>query len=78
MAELSGNQVSYRDQAPGGPVTSGSRLGGLNQRVDFFHTSIAQVRCSPIEDAGEVHLDSGRQVSSSGEPGTDVPSCTNS
>jgi len=33
MAELSGNQVSYRNQATGGPVTSSSRFDGLNQRV---------------------------------------------
>jgi len=68
MGEFSGNQVSHRNRTPGCPVAAGSCLGGLNQRVDAFHTSMTQVQCKSIEDADEVPLNGGRQFLHLGDP----------
>ena len=73
MSELSGYQISHSDQATGCPVTPGPRLSCLDQGIDTFHASIAQMRFEAIKDAGEMFLDRGRQLLHLGHPASTRP-----
>ncbi len=73
MAELSGNQVSYRNQATGGPVTSSSRFDGLNQRVGASTHPLLSCTVDPLRMPERYALIDGHHLLYLGNPAIDVP-----
>lgn len=77
MAEFASDQVGHEDEVTGFAISSGARLGSLDQAVDRLDRAIAQGAVKAVEDAipvgfqGQGELLEGRQLAAArpSEPG---------